>query len=72
MTNHEIIKAKNPLLLITRLNYELHDDPHEERTLSYIHECHNYRSIILSTYCFKSFTPILDKISYQNLHDLLL
>ena len=49
---------------------------HEERTLSYIHEsleeCHNYRSTILSTYSFKSSTHILDKISYQNLHDLLL
>jgi hypothetical protein len=38
MTKHERIKAKNPLLLITRLNYELHDSLHEERELSYIHE----------------------------------
>ena len=36
--NNERIKAKNPLLLITRLNYELHDSLHEERALSYIHE----------------------------------
>ena len=72
--NNERIKSKNPLLLITC-------PPHEERTLSYIHECHNDRSTIFSTTLnyfpiitrydpFKSSTHlshILDKICQPNL-----
>ena len=74
--NNERIKAKNPLLLITRLNYELHASYNppkwRENTLFYTWESHNYRSTILSTYSFKSSINVLDKISYPDLHDLLL
>ena len=89
--NNEIIKAKKPLhyktqlwiiwSIINNIPFVNYMTLHEERSLSYIHECHNDRSTILSTTLnyfpiitrydpFKSSTHlshILDKICHPNI-----